>query len=156
VAISSIGIPSVPVVAVTSIITPIPIVAITGIVITPIPVVAIRREPIPVIIGWTTIPIPVPVRSGKKSAVITTKDRPGDKRALTAKDPSGDKPALAAKVPARKWDTHIHDNSASPAIPALRNSVRWFHDCQRGHRSEKCDALQHNSLLYRSAPPYLT
>jgi len=83
-------------------------------------------------------------------------DPSGEKPALLAAiDPSGEKPALAAKVPVLKWETHVHGNPAT-AIPALRNSVRWFHDCQRGHRYEQCDALQHDSLLYLSAPPHLT
>src|SRR5262245_16298391 len=124
VAISGIGIAPIPVVTITSTgIAPIPVVAVAGIAITDIPVVAIRCEPIPVEIGRTPIPVPIPVRSGKKPAVVTAKDPPGDKRTLTAEDWPGDKPALTAKVPARKWDTYVHANSASPAIPALCNSV---------------------------------
>src|SRR5258708_40233067 len=143
VAVTGIGITPITVVAITGIgITPIPVVAITGIGITPIPVVGIRCEPIPVIIGRTPEP------SGEKPALLAAKvpallkDPSGEKPALAAKVPPGEKPALlAAKVPARK--THVHGNPANPApaIPALRNSVRWFHDCQRGQRSDKCDEL---------------
>src|SRR5258708_38511890 len=141
VAVTGIGITPITVVAITGIgITPIPVVAVTGIGITRIPVVGIRCEPIPVIIGRTPEP------SREKPAL------------LAAKVPSREKPALlAAKVrsPVRKWETHVHSNPAT-AIPTLRNSVRWFHDCQRGHCPEKYDALQHESLLYLSAPPHLS
>ena len=117
------------------------IVAITVISITRVPVVDIRCEPIPVKIGRT------PERSGKKP-VLLEKDRSVENSALfAAKVASGEKPVLlTAKV--RKWE--------APAIPGLRNGVRWFRDGQRGHRSEKCDALQHASLLYLSAPRHLT
>jgi hypothetical protein len=130
------------------------IVAITVISITRVPVVDIRCEPIPVKIGRT------PERSGKKP-VLLEKDRSVENSALfAAKVASGEKPTLlAAKIPSgekpvlltakvRKWE--------APAIPGLRNGVRWFRDGQRGHRSEKCDALQHASLLYLSAPRHLT
>jgi hypothetical protein len=125
------------------------IVAITGIGITDVPVVAIRCEPIPVIIERT----PIPIWPGEKRA-LTAKDWSWDKWALTAEDRPGDNWALTAK----NWSGKERALTAipAPAIPALRNSVRWFHDCQRGHRSEKCGALQHDSLLYRLAPPHLT
>jgi hypothetical protein len=107
------------------------IVAITVIDITGIPVVDARCETIPIKIGRT------PERSREKPAVLE-KDRSGEKTVLPA-----------AKM---RWETHVNP---SPAIPALRNSVRWFHDYQRSHRSEKCDALQHESLLYVNAALFL-
>jgi hypothetical protein len=126
------------------------IVAVIGIVITRIPVVDIRCEPIPVKKGRTS------ERSGEKPGFLE-KDRPGEKPVfLAAKVPSRKKPVLlAAKVhsPVRKWETHVH---AAPTIPALRDSVRWFPDCQRGHPSEKCDTFQHDGLHYLNAPPHLT
>jgi hypothetical protein len=142
------------------------LVVIIGTVITRIPVVDVWREPIPVKKGRT------PEWSGEKP-VFLKKDRSGDKMMLvaakdpglfTAKVPSRKKPVLAAaELPSRKkpvlpaakvrWETHV---PAAPAIPALRNRIRRFHDCQRCHRSEKCDALQHAGLLYLSIPRHLT
>src|SRR5258708_279129 len=101
----------------------------------PIPVVTIRCEPIPVIIGRT------PERS--KPALLAAKvpalleDPSGEKPALLAakvlallEDPSGEKPALlTAKVL----------SGEKPALVAAR--------CQRCHRSEQCDELQHDGLL---------
>ncbi len=120
------------------------IIAITVIGITQIRVIDVWCEPIPVKIGRT------PERSGEKP-VLLGKDWSGEKPApLAAKVPSGEKPTLpAAKT--RKWEAH-----PAPAIPTLRNGVRRFHDYQRGHRSEKCDALQHEGLIYLNAPRDLT
>jgi hypothetical protein len=103
------------------------IVAITGIGITRIPVVAKRCETIPVIIRRTperSKPTLLEFTSGEKPALLAAKVP------ALLEDPSGEKPTLlAAKV-------------LSVEKPALVAA-----SCQHGHRSEKCDELQHDGLL---------
>jgi hypothetical protein len=117
--------------------------------------------------------------SGKPSA-LAAEDPSGDPPALAAEDPSGDPPALAAEDPsgeppallaardppgeppalaARVRKRHVHGNPATPAtsapaIPRLRNGVRWIPNRKRGQCYEKCDAPQYEPPLpQRPASP---
>jgi len=96
-------------------------------------------------------------RLGKNRRSSQQSTRLGKHGAPRSNRPVWEKPALlAAKVLARNGTrTFTESRNSHPSFVQQRSMVS--HDCQRDHRSEKYDALQHgSSLLYLSASPHLT